>query len=63
MEYSNAEVVPETNEYRCTGCGTVEVFEEGDDFTLCDACGDEAAGWEIVGSDSDDESLKDESLG
>ena len=61
MEYSNTEAVPETNEYRCTGCGDVQEFEGGDDFTLCDTCGDEAAGWEVVGSGEDEETLKDES--
>lgn len=46
MEFSNADAVPDSGEYRCTSCGAVQPFETGDDFTICDECGDESSGWE-----------------
>lgn len=49
MEYANTDVVPASGEYRCTACGDAQQFEAGDDFTICDLCGDETAGWEPLG--------------
>ncbi len=58
MEFTNADTVPESGEYRCTSCGEPQQFEGGDDFVLCDACGDEAAGWESLASDTVEEGLE-----
>lgn len=55
MEYSNTEKVATSSEYRCTGCGEAQEFEAGDDFTICDLCGDENAGWEPVGGEGGEE--------
>ena len=60
MEHTNTDLVPENGEYRCTACGSVQEFESGDDFTLCDACGDENAGWERSGSETAEEGLGEE---
>jgi hypothetical protein len=46
MEHANSDTVPEGGEYICTSCGNVQEFEEADDFSICDACGDDTAGWE-----------------
>lgn len=60
MEHTNTDLVPESGEYRCTACGEAQEFEVGDDFTLCDACGDENAGWERVISEVTEEGLGEE---
>lgn len=57
MEYANSEVVPESGEYRCVSCGDAQEFEADDDFTVCDSCGDENAGWERVEQKSVEEGL------
>lgn len=59
MEFSNTETVPTSGEYRCTACGNTQEFEEDDDFTMCDACGDETAGWESVSRGSAEEGLSE----
>lgn len=58
MEFTNAETVPTTGDYRCTSCGEPQTFEGGDDFVVCDACGDEAAGWEGSASEAVEEGLE-----
>lgn len=60
MEYSNTDTVLEGGEYACTACGNVQEFEGGDDFSICDACGDDTAGWERKASASVEEGLGDE---
>ena len=57
MEHTNTDLVPESGAYRCTACGGAQEFEVGDDFTLCDLCGDENAGWELVSSEAAEEGL------
>lgn len=57
MEHSNTETVPTSSEYRCTGCGETQEFEAGDDFTICDLCGDENAGWEPLAGEGAEEEL------
>jgi len=60
MEYSNSDSVPEGGSYACTSCGRVQEFEGGDDFTICDACGDDTAGWEPRWSEAAEEGLSEE---
>lgn len=60
MEYANSDIVPEGGEYRCTSCGAAQEFEASDDFTICDDCGDEAAGWERVAKEESAEELGEE---
>ncbi len=44
-EYTLDDTVPKTSEYKCTSCGWVQEFEEGDDFVLCDGCENPEATW------------------
>lgn len=62
MEHANTDTVPESAEYRCTGCGDAQEFEGGDDFTICEMCGDEAAGWEAVPSEAASEGVEESDL-
>ena len=62
MEYTNTDVVPENGEYRCTACGDVQEFEAGDDFTLCDSCGNENAGWDGTRSKGAEEGLSEDEV-
>lgn len=58
MEFTNTETVPTTGDYRCTSCGEPQMFEAGDDFVVCDACGDEGAAWEGTRSEAAEEGLE-----
>lgn len=58
MEFSNTDHVPASGEYRCTSCGEVQEFEADDDFSLCEACGDEGAGWEGLAEGTAEEGLE-----
>lgn len=60
MEFSNADAVPESGEFRCSACGAAQQFEAGDDFTICDECGDESAGWESAATSLGEEGLEKE---
>lgn len=40
----------------------LQEFEQGDDFTMCDGCGDENSMWERVGVPVE-EDLEDDGLG
>lgn len=48
-QYDITDHVPKTGEYVCAACGEISEFEEGDDFSPCDYCGDEeGAGWTLA---------------
>lgn len=59
-EHSNTAVVPDGGTYKCTSCGNTAEFEVGDDFTICDACGDDTAGWEPQAAEVVEEGLSEE---
>ena len=62
MEYANTDSVPESGVYICISCGDTQEFEAGDDFAICDACGDEGAGWEPQAAEGAEEGLGEEGL-
>jgi RNA polymerase-binding transcription factor DksA len=55
QEFSNSEKVPRTDYYRCSTCGSEIEFEKGDDFPICDSCGDQEANWELLSSSQEEE--------
>lgn len=60
MEYANTDAVPESAAYVCTSCGETQEFEAGDDFVICDFCGDESAGWEPPATETAEEGIGEE---
>lgn len=60
MEYANTDAVPDSGVYLCTSCGDAQEFEAGDDFVICENCGDESAGWEPRAPEAAEEGLGEE---
>ncbi|MDP3685413.1 MAG: hypothetical protein Q8R32_01110 [bacterium] len=60
MEYANTDAVPENGVYVCTSCGDTQEFEAGDDFVICENCGDESAGWGPQTPEAAEEGLGEE---
>lgn len=60
MEHANTDSVPDSGVYQCTSCGETQEFEADDDFVICDACGEEAAGWQPVTAEVSEEGLGEE---